>query len=372
MSTIERYDEQGEPVHEIEGGPLKHLWKNLSIINEVDLEKGDSSKEIKFDHNEFFKRLYLSRAELDVTNSILQLLLGETNGGDIKISCVHHDNEIIENASDKSSISSAQHIYLLKSSLLSEVSKDLKLNAEAMAKDRKEEHKIITEILLKLRENYRWNLVRVSNSEQIQVHLDYQELSPIIGIDFNPLSLFKDQSSREQYNYKHHHQIGSESLAIVVRHKSGDLVLLFQQKPNYRKLTASACVKNLKSGKESRVVLFKSATEDIIKYYADNLGEWNLQLLDARDRTICLNIMKLLANEASAIPNDHVDFDYKSLYICVNDSIELTIKFTESLADEVDSVAAFDAYNSLLKDYLSNSGSNVNWSTFRLQLLNIN
>lgn len=369
MTTVERYDDQGEPIYAIEGGPLKHLWKNLAIINEIDLKEGDSSAGVKFDYNEFFKRLYLSRAELDVTNSILQLLLGETEGSDINISCVHHDNEISGNIG-KSTMSSAQHIYLLKNSLLAEVSKDLKLNAESLTKDRKEEHEIISGILLKLRENYRWNLVRISSSEQIQVHIDYQEMSPIIGIDFSPLSLFKDQSSREQHNYKHHHQIGSESLAIVVRHKSGDLVLLFQQKLNYRKLTASIYFKNLKTCKESRVILFKPACEDFVKYYVDNLSEWNSHLLDARDRSICLNIMKLLANEASIIPNDHVNFDPKSLSICLKDEMIFTISFTEISEEEIYSVTASNTYIALLKEYLSSSGSNVSWSTLRLKLLN--
>lgn len=373
MTTVERYDEQGEPIYAIEGGPLKHLWKNLAIINEVDLKKKETPTEINFDYNEFFKRLYLSRAELDVTNSILQLLLGETDGGDINISCVHHENEITRRDNEKSStISSAQHIYLLKNSLLAEVSKDLKLNAESLAKDRKEEHEIISEILLKLRENYRWNLVRISNSEQIQVLLDYKEMSPIIGIDFSPLSLFKDQSSREQHNYKHHYQIGSESLAIVVRHKSGNLALLFQQKLNYRKLAASVCLKNLKTGKESRTILFKPASQDLLKYSIDNLSGWNSQLLDARDRTTCLNIMKLLANEASVIPNDHVDFDPKNLRISLNDEILFTINFTESsVVEEIDAVSAFDTYNVLLKEYISSSGSNANWCSLRLKILNL-
>ena len=368
MTTVERYDEQGEPIFALEGGSLKQLWKHLAIINEINTNEGVEAVTEKFDYNEFYKRLYLSRAELDVTNSIIQLLLGEADDNNINLSCVQHENETNFANNEKVGMSSTQSVYLYKHSLIKEVSKDLRMNAESLAKNRREEHEVTSKLLLKLREKYRWNLVRISNSEQIQVHIDYQVMIPIIGIDFSPLTLFKDQSSREQYNYKLHHQIGCESIALVVRSKSG-LGLLFQQKMNSRQLTISACVKNLKTGAESKAILFKPFPYEIVKYFGENLSDWHSHLMDARDRELCLNIMKLISIEAALIPKDHVDYNLKNLNIYLNDEISFSINFTDSFQDDNVSTLPSELYNLLLKEYIINHGNSVNCRSIRSEIL---
>ena len=371
MTSVERYNEQGEPIYSIEGGPLKNLWKKMAIINQISLKNSNSIVNEKFDYNEFFKRLYLSRAELDVTNSVLQLLLGENDGDNINLSCLHYDNKTKNFNGDKSAMSSVRSVYNIKFSLINEVSADLRKSVESLLLNRKEEHVIISDILLKLREIYRWSLVRISSPEQIQVQLDYQEMVPTIGIDFNPLSIFKDQTGREQHNYKPHHQIDSENLALAVRNKLGDLSLLFQQKINYRMLSISAGLKNCKTGNESRVILYRPAPDDTIKYCNNNLSEWNNNLADARDRAICLNIMKLLANEASSISKDQVDFDPKNLSIRLSEGILFTINFMEKCPNESHSTVAYETYYSLLHEYLCNSGKSVNWELIRVKILNV-
>ena len=96
--SIERYGENGEIFYADDGGPLKNLWKYMAIINN---ESGGLSEEkIKFDYNDFFKRLYLSRAELDVSNSVLELILkeggneSEAGNYNILIGAVRHENNL--------------------------------------------------------------------------------------------------------------------------------------------------------------------------------------------------------------------------------------------------------------------------------------
>ena len=202
--SIVRYGENGEIIYAPEGGPLKNLWKYMAVINN-DTSNEESVKEIPFDYNEFFKRLYLSRAELDVTNSVLQLLLGEGDRN-ISLEAIHHDNV----DESKENISSATSLRLT-TEFVKEISRDLRRSSEALGNNRREEHEIISSVLLALREKFRWNLVRISSVDQVQVTLDYQEATPIIGVDYSPLVLFKSPSSREQ-QYNYNFNIGGDNL----------------------------------------------------------------------------------------------------------------------------------------------------------------
>ena len=82
---------------------------------------------------------------------------------------------------------------------------------------------------------------------------------------------FKNQSNREQYNYKNHHQIGSsDSLGTLLRNKSGDLGLLFQQKQDHRQMTSFRKCKEPKTGKVDSFILSNHFQNEIVKYSVKN------------------------------------------------------------------------------------------------------
>ena len=366
---VERYDENGEPISVIDGGPLKHLWKYLSIISENDQLKLDQIIE-KFDYTEFFKRLYLSRAELDVTSSILELLLKEEVSDDaISLNIIHHESQLrsqYEFESDKM-------IFEMKNSFLKDISKDLKSSSEALRANRTSEHDMVGKVLLELRESFHWNLVRICTMDQVQINIEYQEMSPIIGIDYSPMALFKDSSSLEQYNYKSSHQIHGDNLALILRHNSGSLSLLFQSKIGILERTAVLTVIDLETNHKSNYILFEKSLLNMIELNTTStLNDWNKLLIDARNRVICFNIMKLISTSASKYPQDIIDFSSFSTTVDIESKFQISIKFLLN-ADVVDSKNLFNGncqiYNIMLKEYLCSSGSNVNWGNIRSRLL---
>ena len=380
MSTVERYDENGEAIFATEEGPLKNLWKYLSIINETGFNDTLIVEGDKFDCNEFFKRLYLSRAELDVINSVLKLLLKE---GDctITLEALPHENVEITMTSKFPLKPTNQVIYGLKRSFLREISKDLKDNSDNLKKNREQEHVTITGILLKLREEYRWNLVRLSSPDQIQVTLNYQEMTPVIGIDYSPSTLFKDiTTNSEQRNYKLSHQIGSESLALVVRNKEGKLILLFQSRTQEENIVIK--LNNLVNGEENQSILLKKGQFSIeLNEENDNLNEWNEALKQSRNRLICQNIMKLLIDEIERFPMDTAIYEEKMTKIIIEEGMELTMKMIndndDNITDNINIInninnnenSIVNIYFNLLREYLSSSGKQVNWKNIRAKLI---
>ena len=128
-------------------------------------------------------------------------------------------------------------------------------------------------------------------------------------------------------------------------------------------------MKNLKTGHEFKAILFKPFSYEIVKYFGENLSDWHSHLMDARDRELCLNIMKLISIEAALIPKDHVDYNLKNLNICLNDEISFSINFTDSFQDDNVSTLPSELYNLLLKEYIINHGNSVNWRSIRSEIL---
>lgn len=380
--SIERYGENGEIIYAAEAGPLKNLWKYMAIINEKEEAVERVVERSTFDYNEFFKRLYLSRAELDVTNSVLQLLLKEGDGN-ILLEAIQHEN----NGEDNKEKITTNTCLGLKMEFLKEISKDLRASSDSLSENRREEHEIVSGVLLGLREKFRWNLVRILSAEQVQFTLDSV---PIIGIDYSPLALFKDScfkngkdsslqkagehqqnqqpqpQSQPQYNYNLH--IGSENLALVLRGgESGDLSLLFQSKHLEKSVIFS--VKNLKTGSKNSTILFQKFNQILNN---SNLSIWNEVLGKARNQSICLNIMKLLSQEASKYPQDRVSYDEQSfLKIIIENNFEISMTFTseDACEDVNDDGISVDVYKKLLFNYLSSSGRELKWDTIRREEL---
>lgn len=355
MSSVERYGENGEIIYAVEGGPLKNLWKYMSFINNETREEL-KEEQVKFDYNEFFKRLYLSRAELDVTNSVLELLLkegietGDHNdnvNSNISIEAIQHENDLgdfnINNTKG----------FGVKMGYLKEISKDLRKTSEFLSKNREEEHEIVSNVLLELREKFRWNLVRISNPEQqVQVTLTG---NPIIGIDYSPKVLFKNGLKGEpQYNYNF--QVGHENLALVYGH---DLNLLFQSK-HLEKSTVFS-IKNLKTQESSSIILYNQKFKSKTNFL--NLLEWDEALKEARNQSIALNILNLLTLEASKYPQDQVLLEGTNLKIVIENTLELS--FTDDEPQGKFENFAQNIYKQLLSNYFSSSGKELKWEQVR-------
>jgi hypothetical protein len=378
---MERYDENGEIIYTVDGGPLKNLWKFMSLIEND--TKGSKVEAIKFDYNEFFKRLYLSRAELDVTNSVLQLLIKEGENfvadSNISIEEIHHEEN--ENELSNFNIDNLNS-FGVKLEILKEISNDLRKTVDSLSKNRQEEHFTVSNVLLELRDKFRWNLIRISNLEQqvqVQVTLEIGS-SIIIGIDYSPQVLFKDRykNSKGEAQYNYNLQIGNENnLALILQSKAGDLLLLFQSKHLENSKTFS--IQNLKTGQKNSKLLyqkFESMTCPL------NICKWDEALKEARNQSIALNIFKLLSQEAGKYPEDQVQVLYEemNLKIVIEDCFELSISNEDEVVEVGDNLNSdyktnyFDAgniYKKLLLNYLSSSGRELNWDQVRNEIKSI-
>lgn len=373
MTFVERYDESGEPIYAADSGPLNNLWKYLAIINDQSAIKLNPQSSKIFDYNEFFKRLCLSRAELDMTNSVLQLLLQEANneatGTNISIDAVHHEEDHKTNTEGLS-----KTIYGHKTALLKEIGDELTASSRTLQKNRTEEHEIVSGVLLELREKFRWNLVRISAAEQIQVSVDYQETTPIIGIDYSPYALFKDsKSNREQYNYKSYNQIGSESLAMIMREKTGKLGLLLQSKSRLFMGNVRVSLKDLTTGDIHSGVLYESFSAGNIFDYsnAEGLNGWDTILKEARNRLLFNHVMISLASEASKYPQDLVEFNELCCKIQIQDKwvFAMEIASAENNTEISNSELPLNIYKTLLMNYLTSLGREINWTDSRNEII---
>lgn len=370
MTLVERYDENGAPIYGSDSGPLNNLWKHMAIINEQLADNNNLSSVNSFDYNEFFKRLYLSRAELDITNSVLQLLLQDASvqADNIAIEAIHHEEEQKITLNPETS---RKIVYGLKTALLKEIANELMVSSQTLWNNRNEEHDIVSGVLLKLREKFRWNLVRISAAEQVQVNIDYQEMTPIIGIDVSPYVLFKDSKSNcEQYNYRPSHQIGGDSMALILRKTTGQLCLLLQSKLNVFAGNVQVGIKDLATGKVDTCVLYEHLSSgNLFEFSADTgLQEWNAVLEEARNRIIFVNIMKVLASETSKYPQDILDLTDLKCKIQIQDKCEFWIQISTETAEATNSEAPMDIYRSLLKSYLASSGKKIDWAKSRHEL----
>lgn len=377
--SVERYGETGEIICAVDGGPLKNLWKYMSLINNENEMEELKEETVKFDYNEFFKRLYLSRAELDVTNSVLQLLLKDGVGDDsknISIDAIHYETDFRENINPLTSFG-------VKMEILKEISKDLRKTSDSLFNNRRKENEIVSNILLELREVFRWNLTRISNLEQ-QVQVTLETSTPIIGIDYSPQVLFKTCLKGEQYNYNL--QIGNENLALVLcEGKSEDLSLLFQS--NHLEKSTFFSFKNIKTGRKSSRILYKKLESKILS--SSEISKWDEVLREARNQSIALNILKLLSQEAEKYPQDQVLIEEMNLKIVIENTFELSIGSSFGGFDgcdgcEVDShqteadnhktvinceTEAENIYLKLLLNYFSSSGRELNWERIRKDLI---
>lgn len=372
--TIERYDEEGKAIYANKDGPLKDLWKIMAVINPIENREVVEANSV-FDNNEFFKRLYLSRAELDVTSSVLQLLLKES-ASEISLQTAYKGKEkqfYYQNLENNEN-DSGRFIYDFKNSLVKEIANNLRSSANLVRADRICEHETVAEILLNLREKHRMVLIRISSQDQIKLNLNYAEAIPIILIDFSPYTLFKDFSSREQRNYKSPDQISYENLALVIQEASGKLKLLFQSRLQYIDRSFIVGFKNLSTGIFHEIYVCDGVFNKILEIEGINTEPWAKSLKLSRDRFICFLIMQQVLQESSEFPQDNLVHDQISLKITIDSFLEfyLMFKTDEKISDlksESINLVLSKIYCSLMHEFLNTSGQSVNWKNIRQELL---
>ena len=372
--TIERYDKEGTPIYSNKEGPLKDLWKFLAITNPIESNEVLEASSV-FDNNEFFKRLYLSRAELDVTSSVLQLLLNES-AGDISLQAAHKEKEKQINLQnfEQNENDSERLIYNFKNSLIKEIANNLRSSANVVRADRLCEHETVAEILLNLREKHRMVLLRISSHDQIKANLNYSEAIPIILIDYSPYTFFKDFSSREQRNYKSSDQISYENLALVIQETSGKLKLLFQSRLQYIEKSFIVGLKNLSTGIRNEIIVCDGVFNKILEIEGSTTERWAHALELSRDRFICFLIMQQVLQESSEFPQDNLVHDQFSLKITIDSCLEFFLMFktdekiTDFKSGSIDLVSS-NIYCSLMHEFLNTSGQSVNWKNIRQELL---
>lgn len=370
MTQIERYDEQGAPVYAPERGPLENLWKFMSIINPPVTSASTSAAGETFDYNEFFKQLYLSRAELDVTSSVLEILLTPPSNDTetIGLNALKFENEHVEAISSGCAANQ-------KCKELQKLSGYLRSSAEVIKTNRVREHEALSGVILKLRESFHWPLVRLINYNQIQLSLEPTGNVPIIGIDFSPMRLFKDSSyNREQHNYLAPDQIPSEQLALITQNHLGDLQLLFQSKNIHFGKRLQISLKDENLVVQDRWV-FPENLINMSDRFINNFENWNSILKYAQDFMISWNILQLLGVEAKEITQDIVQNDAASISIRLNNNKQLVLEFTDDLQSQNDdgfnssSVLVSALFSSLMRSYLISSGQRLDWSLHRKNLL---
>lgn len=375
---LERYDDNGEPVFAPEGDHLKDLWKFISIYTQNKLENSSktSQEHREFDYTEFSKRLYLSRAELDVTSSVLQLLASEGENNTFNLSVVHHEASPEPFDLNKSGGDNPEkRILSLKTSFIASITKDLRSYVDSLTFDRTCEHRNICDILYLLREDFHCSLVRISNPDQIQVSLDYREFVPIIGINYCPSELFKNTSDSEQYNYRSSHQILGDNMALVLQTAQGDLKLLFQPKSEHIFRVVLLEMKDLMSDKTYKVSLFKSTSllnYGTIDLNLENIRDCHEYILLARNRTLLFNLMRQISKEASGFSQDTVIFEEYNSSIIIESRYSFSISFVnESDITDNDSQNEFlgSLCRELLSNYLSSSASTSSWANIREMIL---
>lgn len=381
--TLERYDEAGQPIFAPECGELKNLWKFMEDSNAFNSwNEKNSVNTTNFDYNEFFKRLYLSRAELDILGSVLQLFLNSGSNEEIKLELVKRElqeNKPISSMSEVDLCGDAR-ILAIKASHLTALEQDVLGYAKQLRKNRNEESVVLLNILMRGVELYRWKLLRISSPDHIQLSLDYQEANPIIAIDYSPALLFKDSESHsEQYNYKQSHQISGDNLALVLRDNRGQISLLLQSKRRILHGSVIISLKNIDTNTAIQFTLFSSNTfiRNINYSSANSLEQWDNVLSEARNRIICSNIMTLLFHEANTDSCVNTFFSPdKHLKLILESNQELS--FTVGSCDdqivsslETDSTLK-DLYDVLVSQYLNSSGKSVGWLNIKQIFSNLN
>jgi hypothetical protein len=378
---IERYEDNGDPIYEEEGDPLKEMWKFMSAYNQdkygAPRKKNETEIETKdraFDYTEFSKRLYLARAELDITSSVLHLLTSVDETNPINLSILqHHDNNA---TASNSSADSEKRVFALKASFIANISKDLRSNAETLQFNRACEHKNICGILFSLRENYSCSLVRISTPEHIQVSLDYKELVPIIGINYCPSVLFKNSSdSSEQYNYRPPHLVSGEHLALVLQTPKGALKLLFQPKSEHIFRSILVELTDGLSNISYKCRFFNATVSSFSRELID-LDDNDITLCSeviklARNRTLFFNLVRQLATEAANFPQDVINVEDYLTSILIDSRFKLCISFVSesSMTSESENDSLENWCKTLLENYLSSSGNGIRWPEIREQII---
>lgn len=214
MTRVERYEEDGSPIYAPDEGSLQILWDSLAKIHEVKNEEG-VEKSAKFAIDEFFKLLYLTRAELDICASTLDLV-DKVDANNVELKAVNY-----QALPSKANVPN----YSSKFDAIRSAAAKLKAKAAELKQSTAVEHDIVANQFLKLRKDFSWPVKRIMHAKQLSIYFDPAELTPVACINFSPGLLFPQSAER----FAPPEAVNPAHLAIIFRDQKGSLSLRLQE-----------------------------------------------------------------------------------------------------------------------------------------------
>lgn len=332
---IQLYDEAGAPILAPDSGELGILWDSLAAIHGEEVENADLLGSRSFSMDEFFKRLYLARAELDICASTLELI-GKESDDNVELKAVNCQKEGVSYG--KSGFNKAS---LAKRASISQVVAKFRVKASDLIKTSKTEHEIVTLTLLRLRNQYRWNITRITSHRQITLYFDSAESTPVAAVTISPMLLFRNSGDR----FMTGDHLNPINLALIFREHNGSLLL---------KLQAANDIfsKNLEISTKHESFLLDCRVDKIA---SDCIESWSSLLKKARFALMVRKIVGLVEREASK--NDIVVSESSGFLIAGR---QLRFSWTDSFGTS-NSVNLKAEFRSWLNNFLNSSGETINF-----------
>jgi hypothetical protein len=337
MTQVQQYDEGGSPVLAPDSGDLGILWDSLAIIQENTADKIRDLNNESFSAAEFFKRLYMARAELDICSAALDLIDKPANQN-IELKALNYQNikNYPENGFAKAN--------LAKRASIIEAAAKLRSKASELYNSTSAENEIVASTLFRLHSEYRWNILRITSHRQVTLYFDPSESTPIAAVNISPMLLFRTSSER----YLSGEHLNSLNLGIFFRNKNDKLILKLQDVQN-------VFDKNLEISTESEKFVLECKVEC---FASDRIEDWNNILSKARFALL----IRLIANA--------IEKEAASTALVIRESagfrvIDKQMKFlwtdSDASSNQSQSVTIQSLFQLWYKYFLESSGESVNF-----------
>lgn len=332
MTRIQRYDEDGTPILAPDAGELSLLWESLAVIQGQNVDKATANEAQSFSLAEFFKRLFLARAELDICASSLELI-DKNDPEAIQFKAKRYEkSEPVTSAGFSKAV-------MAKKVMIKEVAAKLRSKAIELQDSTKVEHDIVAATLLRIRQEFCWNLIRITSYRQITIYFDPSELTPIAAINFSPMLLFRNSSER----YLSGDRLNPLHIAIIFRDNSGGLILKLQD-------SDGIFSKNLKISTQNGDFVVTCKVPELASYDADS---WDSILRQARYAVMVRMLVALIEKEAAV--NDVILKDSTGIRILGK---QMHFSWIE---DESLGCPEYPQFKDWYSSFLSSSGQSVSF-----------
>lgn len=370
VSRVERYGEDGAPVLLPEPGAYDELWSALALR-----ENEEAEEQTQFDLGEFFKRLCMARAELDICATVLEMLASggasgsgqaaSGSGQDVAVGLVKHEAPV--SAGDECAADDCCHAVKLQ--CLRSIAAELSGAAQRLRRNRQIEHDSVVGVLLPMRERYGWPLLRPSGGN-VAVVVDAARHVPVMAIDYSPLRWFKTTGRQEQWNYRAAEQIGSDTVAVLLQDRDGDIRLCFQDARRPRHLVFSVRV----TGRDGVELLASVASRDgemgDAHDGANDVAGWDAALSCAQESRLGMLLLARLVAEAREFRCDLLHATADCFLMQLSPHVVVTAELCEPSVErkEPDGGIAEQTLRELERSFLQSAAERVDWKTQRRRI----